>query len=65
MQVVPKKKPATKRAEYRQTALLIRGTDNAAFFKTKADLEDFRRVVRGLGFSVESRKKAGWWAWVK
>lgn len=65
MRVIPKQKPLKKRAQYRKTALLIRGTGNAAFFESKADLEDFRRVVRDLGFSVESRKNRGWWAWVK
>lgn len=65
MRIVSKQKPLKKRAKYRKTALLIRGTDNAAFFDTKADMRDFRRVVRDLGFKVETRKDNGWYAWVK
>lgn len=65
MQVVPKQKPLKKRAQYRKIASKIRGTDNAAFFNKKADMRDFCRVVREMGFRYRSYKKNGWWVWVE
>ena len=65
MRIVSKQKPAKKREEYRQRALEIRGRDKCAFFEQKADMEDFRAVVRGMGLKVKTRKDGGWFAWVE
>lgn len=65
MQIVQKQKPTKKREFYRKITLEIVGTDKAAFFERKADMEDFKRVVHDLGFKPTQRKDNGWFVWVK
>lgn len=65
MRLIPKQKPVKKREQYRQKALEMLKTGKASEFETKADMEDFRRVVRRMGFKVETCKDGGWFAWVK
>ena len=65
MQIVQKQKPTKKREFYRKIALEIVGTDKAAFFERKADMEYFNRIVRGLGFFTYQQKNNGWYIWVR
>lgn len=64
MQIVSKEKPIKKRTQYRQIALEIVGTDKCAFFEKKADMDEFKRVVRELNFKPTQRKDNGWFVWV-
>lgn len=64
MNVLRKQKPIKKRAQYREIALQIRGTTQAAFFNSKSDMRDFCAVVKLMGLKYQSSKDNGWWVWV-
>lgn len=64
MRLVSKQKPSKKREEYRRKALEIRGKDKCAFFDSEADMRDFRRIARQMGFAVSQKKDNGWYVWV-
>lgn len=59
MDIVYKQKPLKKRAQYRKIALQIRGTTQAAFFNSKSDMEDFRRVVGQMNLQCQTQKDNG------
>lgn len=64
MQVVSKDKPISKREKYRKIVAEIVGTDKAVLFDRKSDMDEFKRIVRKMGFKPNQRKDNGWFVWV-